>query len=441
MPNETCLEELEQRIKELEQDNIKHKRVEKKLQESESKYRYIINNFNEGFYSVTLDGMVQDHNIEFMRILGLDLNMDAKGLELIGFWVNPEKREFYIDELLKNGFIKDYEINAKKSNGEIIVIQTNSRLIRDKHETPLRIEGSFLDVTDRINAEKALAESEERFSLAMDASKDGLWDWNITSDEAFYSPSYWNMLGYQSNEISPYSNSWKDLIHIEDKDKALQANNDCIENHCDDFQVEFRMKTKNGDWKWIRARGRVAHRDKDKRATRLVGINTDITEQKKTEKEIQNAKDKLEEKVKLRTVELVDANTALKVLLRKNEEHKNEIGDQILSNVNKLVLPFLKKLKKDRLSNWQINSLAIAELNLKKITSAFSQELSSQHSSLTPTEIQIANLLKEGKSSKEISEITSSKVRTIQFHRANLRKKLGLNNKSGSLKQFLQSVQ
>ena len=164
MPNETCLEELEQRIKELEQDNIKHKRVEKKLQESESKYRYIINNFNEGFYSVTLDGMVQDHNIEFMRILGLDLNMDAKGLELIGFWVNPEKREFYIDELLKNGFIKDYEINAKKSNGEIIVIQTNSRLIRDKHETPLRIEGSFLDVTDRINAEKALAESEDENS-------------------------------------------------------------------------------------------------------------------------------------------------------------------------------------------------------------------------------------------------------------------------------------
>jgi len=441
MPNETCLEKLEQRIKELEQDNIKHKRAEKKLRESESKYRNIINSLNEGFYSVTLDGMVQDHNIEFMRILGLDINMDGKGLELPDFWMNPEEREIYIDELMKNGFIEDYEINAKKNDGEIIVIQTNSRLIRDKHETPLRIEGSFLDVTDRIITDKALTESEERFSLAMDASKDGLWDWNITTDKAYYSTSYWNMLGYQFNELPPYSSSWKDLIHIDDRDKALQANNDCIENRCDAFEVEFRMKAKNGDWKWIKARGRAIYRDKDKQATRLVGTNTDITAQKKIEKALQASKDELEDKVKLRTNELVEANTALKVLLSKSEDYKTEIGDLILSNVNKLVVPFLKKIKKAPLSTCQINSLAIAESNLRKITSAFSYQLSSKYSSLTPSEIQIANLLKEGKSSKEIAEITSSKVRTIQFHRANLRKKLGLKNKSGNLKQFLQSIQ
>jgi len=441
MPNKPTYKELEQRIKELEQDNIKYKRAEKKLRESESKYRKIINSLNEGFYSATLDGIVQDHNIEFKRILGLNLNMDFKGLELPDFWMNPEEREIYIDELMKNGFIKNYEVNAKKSNGEIIVIQTNSRLIRDEQGKGLRIEGSFLDITDKKNTENTLAESEERFSLAMGASKDGLWDWNITTNEAYYSPSYWNMLGYQSKEHPPYSNSWKDLIHIEDKDKALQANNDCIENRCDEFKVEFRMKAKNGNWKWIRARGKAVYRDINKQATRLVGTNTDITEQKKTEKALQIAKVELEVKVKQRTAELVETNTALKILLRQSEDYKNEIGDQILSNVNQLVVPFLKKIKNDQLNNRQINALAIAELNLKKITSTFSHQLSSQHSSLTPTEIQIANLLKEGKSSKEIAEITSSKVRTIQFHRINLRKKLGLNNKSGSLKQFLQSIQ
>jgi DNA-binding CsgD family transcriptional regulator len=108
--------------------------------------------------------------------------------------------------------------------------------------------------------------------------------------------------------------------------------------------------------------------------------------------------------------------------------------------VNKLVIPFLKKLKSTQLDEEQANSLAVVESNLIQITSAFSKKLFLEFSSLTATEIQIANLLKEGKSSKEIAKLISSKVRTVEFHRANLRKKLGLTKKNENLRYFLLSI-
>jgi len=123
----------------------------------------------EGFFSTTLDGTLLDYNIAFKDILGLDPAFDAKGIKLPDFWQNPEDRKICIDELIKNEFIKDFEIKIKKSNGDIIVVQTSARLICDKQDNPIRIEGSFCDITDRKKAEEALMESKERFTLAMDA--------------------------------------------------------------------------------------------------------------------------------------------------------------------------------------------------------------------------------------------------------------------------------
>ncbi|MBF0482373.1 MAG: PAS domain S-box protein [Desulfovibrionaceae bacterium] len=131
-------------------------------------------------------------------------------------------------------------------------------------------------------AEKqALAEREERFTLAMAASKDGIWDWNVSTGEVYYSPAYTAMLGYPGRTLPPHVDSWSDLIHPGDKAAALQANMDCIENRRDDFTVEFRMRAADGDWRWILGRGKAIARDGDGRAVRLVGTHTDITELKR----------------------------------------------------------------------------------------------------------------------------------------------------------------
>jgi len=132
-------------------------------------------------------------------------------------------------------------------------------------------------------AKEDLAKSEERFNLAMGASKDGLWDWDIKTDKIYYSPAYGEMLGYDFSELLQHADLWKGLIHPEDREIALEANIGCIENECDDFNIDFRMKVKNGGWKWINSRGKVANRDDTGRATRMVGTHVDITERKQSE--------------------------------------------------------------------------------------------------------------------------------------------------------------
>ena len=196
--------------------------------------------------------------------------------------------------------IEDIGVNSDKylnnvnenmlRDGERVWVSWTNKPVFDKNGRITEILCIGNDITDRKRAEAALAESEQRFSLAMEATKDGLWDWNLYTDEVYYSPGYLAMLGYSSGDVQADVSTWADRIHPEDKDATLKANMDCIENRYDDFEVEFRMQAKNGEWRWILGRGKVAGRDENGRATRMVGTHTDITARKRAEA----AKEKLE---------------------------------------------------------------------------------------------------------------------------------------------------
>lgn len=170
-------------------------------------------------------------------------------------------------------------------DGSVHYVTTRGGLVRDDSGRPLSINGILWNITESKQTEDALRKSEERFLLAMEAAKDGIWDWNLDTDHVYYSPAYVTMLGYEPGEVPADSSTWADRIHPEDKDAALEANVDCIENRCDDFAVEFRMQTKNGEWRWILGRGKAVHRNANGRAVRMVGTHTDITESKLAEAE------------------------------------------------------------------------------------------------------------------------------------------------------------
>lgn len=136
--------------------------------------------------------------------------------------------------------------------------------------------------------------SEERFTLAMEATRDGLWDWDIRTGETYFSPGYFKMLGYEPGEFPDHYETWLDLVHPEDREKALQDNMDCIENHCESFETEFRMKTKAGQWLWILGRGKAIEREESGRATRLVGTHVDISGLKKMEEALRQSQENLQ---------------------------------------------------------------------------------------------------------------------------------------------------
>lgn len=142
-------------------------------------------------------------------------------------------------------------------------------------------------------SEALLSESEERFKKAMEASRDGLWDWKIDTGEAHYSPSYLTMLGYDLTELPHHLDTCLNLIHSEDREETVQKAQDCIENRVKNFLVEFRMQHKDGSWQWILCRGTALSRDREGKAIRLIGTHTDITRHKELESALKIGEDKM----------------------------------------------------------------------------------------------------------------------------------------------------
>tara|TARA_Y100000294_G_C8559401_1_gene338495 strand:+ start:840 stop:2021 length:1182 start_codon:yes stop_codon:yes gene_type:complete len=161
-----------------------------------------------------------------------------------------------------------------------------------------------------------------------------------------------------------------------------------------------------------------------------------IIELKQAEEALKNREKELE----IKTNHLVEINTALRVLLKRRDEDKTELEDKVLLNVKELVEPYLEKLRKTELGERQKAYLSILESNLNDIISPFSNSLSSRYLNLTPTEIQVANLVKLGKTSKEIAKLRSLSSKTVEFHRDNIRKKLGIKKKKANLTSYLSNI-
>ena len=161
-----------------------------------------------------------------------------------------------------------------------------------------------------------------------------------------------------------------------------------------------------------------------------------LKRQKSSEKALKAREDELQ----FKTSNLEEMNTALRVMLNKRDEDRKELEEKVLLNMKWLVLPYLNKMKKSGLNEKQETYRDIIESLLNEITSPFVRKLSSQELNLTPTQIQVANLVKEGKTTKEIAELLNSSSRAVEFHRENLRAKFDLKNKKTNLRSYLLSL-
>jgi len=167
-----------------------------------------------------------------------------------------------------------------------------------------------------------------------------------------------------------------------------------------------------------------------------VGSFLDVTEHKRTDEELRIRGRELKNKSR----HLEEVNTALKVLLQRREEDKEQLEANILTNMRELVFPYLNKLKTVRSKVEQQSFLQIIETNLNNIASPFMRTLTANYGNLTPTEIRIANHIREGKFTKEIAFLLNVSIRSVEFHRENIRRKLGMKNKKINLRTFLLSL-
>ena len=261
------------------QDITERRRAEEGLLEAAKRLENTLGSISDAFFSMDDNLIVTYFNATAERIL------NRKAREVIGKYlfdsfpeakgsIFDEKYHLAVAEKVFLAFECYFDIDPYRNWYEVRVYPQENG-----------ISVYFQIITERKQAETEIKEREERFSLAMEVTKDGLWDWDLKTGEVHYSPGYTAMLGYAPGEVPAHVGSWVDLIHPEDRDGALKANMDCVENLRDDFEVEFRMQAKSGEWRWIRGRGKAVGREPNGRAIRMVGAHTDISERKQAEEE------------------------------------------------------------------------------------------------------------------------------------------------------------
>jgi PAS domain S-box-containing protein len=215
-------------------------------------------------------------------------------------------------------------------------------------------------------------------------------------------------------------------IHME---RIRQAMEQGYEKKFED-SIELSQETK-----WFLTSIQPVKNEKGKTAA-VQMISIDITDRKRAEQALEGKQTLLEQK----TIELEEINTALRVLLKKREEDKSELEEKVSFSVKDLITPYIEKLKKSISDQRQLSYLDLIESNLNSIISPFMTLKSCEFYNLTPTEIHVANMVKQGKSTKEIAEILNLSTSTIDTHRDSIRRKLGITNKKINLRSYLLST-
>jgi PAS domain S-box-containing protein len=288
------------------------------------------------------------------------------------------------------------------------------------------------DITERRKAEEALRQSEQKYRELFENANDIIFildfDGTILSCNAAAAKTY----GYESEQMLGLNiESLLDPEYLPVVRQFIQKrlNNIDVQN-----PQEFLTYTKDGEAVWVEVNARIMK--ENGRQVSVHGIARNITERKKMEEALKKRELELEEKSR----NLVDANKALKVLLRRREEDKTELEEKVTCNMRELVLPYIENLKMTDIDSQQLNQLKIIESNISEIISPFLRTLSSRYPNLTPMEMKIIHFIKEGRSTKEIAALLKTSTRTVEVHRDNIRKKMRLKNRKVNLRSHLLSL-
>ncbi len=183
-------------------------------------------------------------------------------------------------EFLENNF------RIIRPDGAVRYISSVGSLYRNAAGQPARIVGLDSDITAQVEMREKLRVAEERLALALQASGEGMWDWNVATGHVYFSPRWLEMLGYNPDELPHTLATWESLIHPEDFFAARTALQDHCEGRAPVYSSEHRLRTKDGGWIWTLSRGEVVSRDPSGRALRVVGMQGDITARKLLEHQL-----------------------------------------------------------------------------------------------------------------------------------------------------------
>lgn len=271
------------------------KRTEADLQESESAFRGAFEQAAVGIAHVALDGTWIRVNQKLCDIVGrTDEELKNRTFKDVTHPDDIDADLEYVKRTLA-GELDTYSMEKRylHASGESVWVNLTVSLIRNHEQEPQYFVSVIEDISDRKASEAALAESEERFELAMRGANDGLWDWDIHTNKIYYSPRWKSMLGYEEHELEGILETATALIHPEDRGPLFERLDEYFASDDTTFEVECRMKYKDGPYIDILSRAIIV-RDQNGNAVRAVGTHVDVTQRNRDAQEIERFKSTLD---------------------------------------------------------------------------------------------------------------------------------------------------
>lgn len=247
-------------------------------------YKTIFENTGTSVIIIDEDMIISKVNSEAERLIGYSKEEIEGKKKWTEFILDEDLNRLLAYFALRNdptAHPREYETRVKDKTGNTKYIMVNIVTIPGTNKQL----ASILDISERKKAEITLSKSEERLKLTLDAVNEGVWDWNVPTGDAVFSPSYYTLLGYEPYEFPENYDSWKNLVHPEDIGRAENEIGEHLESG-EGYAIEIRMKTKSGKWIWVLSKGRVVERDEQGHPLRLVGTHSDINKRKKVENEL-----------------------------------------------------------------------------------------------------------------------------------------------------------
>jgi len=432
MAGKPTYEELEQRVKALEEELANGEQVKKTLRKSEAKYKQLIENASESIISTNIDGKLLVLNKTAAAYLG-GAPEDYVGKTLWDIFPKKVADDRMADNLrvIQSGKGEVTETSLLFQE-ETHYFFTSRQPIKNGSEDITSVLTLATDITKRKRVEEALRESEKKVRSILDNSPIAIWCFD--GERYPYLSKEWYRFTGQNPTLSRTANRWTELVHPDDLEESRQIWEDHWENKTAHHN-DFRLKRFDGEYRQIHSFAAPIF-DENGSFQYFQGFNFDVTDSKQLDKALQKSKTILKTKAN----DLEELNAALKVLLKKREEDKITLQEQVLSNVKKLLIPYVEKLRKSKPNETQKVFIDVIESNLYEIISPFSLKLSSDYFGLTPAEIKVADFVRQGKTTKEIAKMRNLSCKTIERHRENIRTKIGIKNKKINLQSYLNSL-
>jgi PAS domain S-box-containing protein len=413
--------ELEEKIK-----NVAGQRqAQELLHESEERFRLLSEAASEAII-IHRDGVLLKANDQFFEMFGYR-SKELLGTQVVTRVIADESIEI-VKKQIESKASTPYEAVGRRKEGNRFPILCHAKMIKYQG-SQVRVV-AISDLSYQKKSEQALRESEEKFRTVSEKSPNMIFI-NQGGKIVYVNQKCKEMMGYQRDAFYAPDFDFLTLIAPE----SIETVRSSFKKHIAGQEVapyEYSLINKMGQRIEVIITTKLINFEGD---PAILGIVTDISERKKAENDLKERDKRLEQQAQ----HLEEVNTALKVLLEHREQEKQELEENLLVNIKKLVFPYLEKLDKGKLGVENQTYLNIVKTNLNDLISPLANRLSSNYLALTPTELQITDFIKHGKTSKEIAAMLHVSAKAVAFHRGNIRKKLGLTNKKINLQTYLQS--